>query len=203
MNNHLKQWEQSKQHTLMNQSEQTNEIQQFDDLHLERLLPTTFLSERTAIDVSITHSNIETEPVPSLYNQELGRGELIGKLIIPSLDKEWPVIHGTDNKQLAQGVGHYIGSALPGEHDHAVLAGHRETVFRKLGEVAIGDHIQVETMAGLFTYEVESQYIVESDDRSVIVPSDEPLLTLITCYPFNYVGAAPQRYILTGKLIEL
>lgn len=137
-----------------------------------------------------------------VFSTELEPGKVIGKMMIPTIDKELPIVHGTESKHLKKGVGHYIGTALPGEHQHSVLAGHRDTVFRGLEKMQIGDRFEVETLAGLFTYEVEQLEIVDSDDRTVIVPRDEPILTLITCYPFYYVGNAPQRYIVTGKLVE-
>jgi sortase A len=143
----------------------------------------------------------ETESKP-LYPTFPSKGDVFGKIIIPRLNKELPIIHGTDQRELAKGVGHYIGSVFPGEPDNAVLAGHRDTVFRGLGQVKIGDLIYVETTAGNFTYEIVKQRIVNQDDRSVIVPFDKPVLTLVTCYPFDFVGPAPDRYILIGELVK-
>ncbi|WP_240689215.1 class D sortase [Ammoniphilus sp. YIM 78166] len=137
---------------------------------------------------------------PPLYSKRPKQGELIGKVEIPKLKESFPLIEGTGNKELAKGVGHYIGSVLPGESDNAVIAGHRDTVFRRLGEVEVGDVINVQTVAGTFSYHVIEQRIVDKEDRTVIVPHSEAILTVVTCYPFDYVGAAPNRYILTAKL---
>jgi sortase A len=136
------------------------------------------------------------------YTSIPAKGDIFGKIIIPKLDKELPIIHGTSQAELAKGVGHYIGSVLPGKGDNSVLAGHRDTVFKDLDKLELGDHVIVETSAGSFTYEVSDIFIVESDDRTVIVPHDEAVLTLVTCYPFNFIGAAPQRYIITAKLVQ-
>lgn len=179
-----------------------------DDLRISPLLahPPLFTTPQeqqgtAAGDAQYSETKEEISELP-LYENTPTQGELIGTITIPAIDKELPIVHGTDSKQLSEGVGHYIGSALPGERNNSVLAGHRDTVFRGLGKVQIGDQIQVETVAGVFTYVIEKQQIVEEDDRTIIVSSDEPLLTVVTCYPFDYVGLAPQRYILTGKLVD-
>jgi sortase A len=128
------------------------------------------------------------------------KGDLIGKLIIPAINEEYPIIEGTEEEQLVNGVGHYIQSVLPGRQDNSVLAGHRDGVFRKLGEVKIGDLLIVEMGDETFTYRITEQLIVDEDDRTVIVPHEEAVLTLVTCYPFDYIGSAPERYILQAKL---
>lgn len=135
-----------------------------------------------------------------LYPVRPKPGESIGTLSIPKLDQTLPIIHGTDEDQLEHGVGHYRKSVLPGEADNAVLSGHRDTVFRQLGSLEIGDHLITKTTAGTFTFQINRIAIVDADDRSIIVPSDQSLLTVTTCYPFDYIGDAPQRYILVASL---
>ena len=129
------------------------------------------------------------------------KGDSVGSLTIPALKRTLPVIEGTEAKQLAKGVGHYLGSVLPGENDNCVLSGHRDTVFRQLYKVKIGDPLVVQTAAGTFTYRVRRTRIVHADDRTVIVPTDHAVLTLTTCYPFAYVGSAPDRYIISADLV--
>ena len=90
---------------------------------------------------------------------------------------------------------------LPGEKDNCVLSGHRDTVFRELGKLKIGDLLITRTSAGTYTYEIERIRIVDADDRTVIVPADHAVLTVSTCYPFRYVGDAPERYILVADLV--
>lgn len=138
----------------------------------------------------------------SLYPVRPEKGENIGKLIIPKLGASLPIVHGTDEEELEKGVGHFSKSVLPGEDDNSVLSGHRDTVFRKLGEVGKGDILVVETEAGKFTYKVKNVRIVDKDDRTVIVPKPRATLTVSTCYPFDYIGDSPERYILIANLIS-
>jgi len=136
------------------------------------------------------------------YTERPKKGENIGNLIIPKLDASLPIFHGTDEEELEKGVGHFAKSVLPGEKDNSVLSGHRDTVFRKLGEVGKGDLLIVETSAGVFTYKIKNVRIVDRDDRTVIVPRPRATLTVSTCYPFDFIGASPERYILVADLIS-
>ncbi|MFD9625864.1 class D sortase [Peribacillus muralis] len=135
-----------------------------------------------------------------LYPFQPKTGEEIGELYIPKLKAKLPIFHGTNEDELERGVGHFAGSVLPGENDNSVLSGHRDTVFRKLGEVGVGDLLIVRTSAGEFTYKVKKVRIVDEDDRTVIVPKPRATLTVSTCYPFDYIGSAPERYILVAYL---
>jgi sortase A len=128
-------------------------------------------------------------------------GDVIGTLSIPSIKSFEAIIEGTGTKELKRGVGHYSGSVIPGVSDNSVLSGHRDTVFRKLGDVKIGDLITVKNDYGTFVYEVHRIRIVKANDRTVIVPSDDPILTLSTCYPFRFIGNAPKRYIVQAGLV--
>ncbi|WP_396654906.1 class D sortase [Mesobacillus jeotgali] len=136
-----------------------------------------------------------------LYPDRPKIGDMMGSLSIPKIDANLPIYHGTDEDELEKGVGHFAGSVLPGERDNSVLSGHRDTVFRKLGDVGKGDLLEVTTEAGTFTYKVRKVRIVDADDRTVIVPTPRPTLTVSTCYPFDYIGDAPERYILVADLI--
>jgi sortase A len=129
-------------------------------------------------------------------------GENIGNLTIHALNRVIPIIQGADEDELKKGVGHYYQSVLPGEANNSVLSGHRDTVFRELGKLKIGDELTTETSAGIFTYKIKETRIVHKDDKTVIVPTDHAVLTVTTCYPFRYVGDAPDRYIITADLIE-
>lgn len=137
-----------------------------------------------------------------LYPQYPNAGDVIGTLSLPTLEQVLPIIEGTDDEELERGVGHYIQSVLPGEKDNCVLSGHRDTVFSELGELEVHDRVVVETSAGIYTYEVKNIRIVGSDDRTVIVPTDHAVLTLTTCYPFDFIGDAPDRYIVSADLVE-
>lgn len=149
--------------------------------------------------VKVQASTVQKE---SLYSKQPKIGENIGDLVIPKIEATLPIIHGTAEEELEKGVGHFAGSVLPGESDNSVLSGHRDTVFRRLGEVGKGDLLIVTTSAGKFTYRVNRVRIVDADDRTVIVPKPKATLTVSTCYPFDYIGDAPQRYILVASLVS-
>ncbi|MCG3088284.1 class D sortase [Sporosarcina cyprini] len=130
-------------------------------------------------------------------------GETIGILQIPNLDKELPIVEGTDDIALKQGVGHYSGTVYPGEKDQILFSGHRDTVFTGLDNLQNGDSIIVKMAHGTFTYAIVGTEIVEENDETVIrSTAPEELLTLSTCYPFRYIGNAPQRYVVYAKLVE-
>ncbi len=150
--------------------------------------------------IAIGPVNLErTSAIPFPYPKA---GDHIGTLSIPVLNKTLPIVEGTGTKELKQGVGHFIQSVMPGENDNCVLSGHRDTVFTDLGKLKIGDIVIAQMTTGDYTYSITNIRIVDKDDRTVIVPTDHAVLTISTCYPFRYVGNAPDRYILTADLIE-
>mgnify|MGYP001183575625 FL=1 len=125
------------------------------------------------------------------------KGETIGLLYIPKLDREIPIVEGTDEEELAQGVGHYHDTGLPGQNRQILLSGHRDTVFRDFGELEHGDKFHVKMEYGTYIYEIRDHEIVEADNTTVIDPSrKDEYLTVSTCYPFSMVGSAPDRYVL-------
>lgn len=143
-----------------------------------------------------------TDPIEQAKYFNPGEGETTGILHIPKLQADLPIVEGTDPEDLAKGVGHYRGSAYPLQNDQIVLSGHRDTVFRRMGELEIGDHLVIQLEYGDFTYEITETKIVDADDRTIIVPHDEEVLTLTTCYPFSYIGYAPDRYIIYAYPVD-
>lgn len=143
-----------------------------------------------------------TRPPAVTYSPYPKIGDVIGTISLPSLKEKLPIIEGTDDAELKRGVGHFIGSVLPGMRDNSVLAGHRDSVFSNLGKLGLGDLVVVRTVAGEFTYRVTKFRIVMADDRTVIVPTPTAILTLSTCYPFRFIGNAPKRYIVSAELIQ-
>jgi sortase A len=137
-----------------------------------------------------------------VYTELPKTGDEIGSLSIPALNQNWPIIEGTEEEELAKGVGHFSDSVLPGVYDNCVLSGHRDTVFSEIGKLKIEDKLIVETSAGVFTYKISNIRIVDKDDRTVIVPTTHAVLTITTCYPFNFLGSAPKRYILVANLVR-
>lgn len=132
---------------------------------------------------------------------EAGIGDKIGKLLIPKIDANLPIVEGVDEKELKQGVGHYGGTSFPMQPGQIVLSGHRDTVFRRMAEIELGDELIVQMPYGEVTYIIEETEIVSADDLTVIRPEDydEEVLTLTTCYPFRFIGDAPDRFIVYAK----
>jgi sortase A len=126
-------------------------------------------------------------------------GEVMGILQFPTLRSELPIVKGVSDEALERGVGYYEGTALPDQNDQIVLSGHRDTVFKRLGELQVGDEVIVEMPYGKFTYIIKETFVVEADDLTVIRPTS-PIekLTITTCYPFNFIGNAPKRYIVNA-----
>jgi sortase A len=126
---------------------------------------------------------------------------VLGRLEIPTLGVSTIVREGEDARTLQLAVGHIAGTALPGAAGNIGLAGHRDTFFRRLREIDPGDVIRLVAVEGTFTYVVESTQIVDPGDLWVLDPTNEPSLTLITCYPFTYIGDAPERFIVRARLV--
>jgi sortase A len=127
---------------------------------------------------------------------------LIGRIEIPRLLLSAVVVEGVDKTTLRRAVGHIPGTALPGEAGNVGLAGHRDTFFRPLKDLKIKDEIHFSTLKGNFNYQVESLRVVDPDNVGVLASSGENVLTLVTCYPFYYVGPAPQRWIVRARQVS-
>ncbi|MGH9456962.1 MAG: class D sortase [Thermoanaerobaculia bacterium] len=140
----------------------------------------------------------EREPEPDLA---LDRA-VLGRLEIPRLDVTAIVRAGDDEKTLARAVGWLPGTPAPGEGGNTALAGHRDTFFRPLRRIEIGDRIRLVVPPETFEYRVESLKIVEPDDVSVLESHGREELTLITCYPIRFVGPAPDRFIVKAVRVE-
>jgi sortase A len=128
--------------------------------------------------------------------------EVIGRLEIPRLNLTVMVREGADGKTLHQAVGHIPGTALPGYAGNVALAGHRDTFFRALRNIKKDDTIELETENGTYRYLVESTDIVGPRDVGVLAASHGQTLTLVTCYPFYYVGSAPKRFIVHAAQVS-
>ena len=122
-------------------------------------------------------------------------GGLVGKLEIPRLGLSVMVVEGVGERDLRRALGHIPGTAIPGQPGNVAIAGHRDTFFRPLRLIRPDDKITVRTLTGLYRYRVVSTKIVAPDDVAVLNPVGRDTLTLVTCYPFYYIGAAPKRFI--------
>jgi sortase A len=126
------------------------------------------------------------------YAARTGR---IGDLEIPRLGLRVPIVDGDDNESLLFGAGHVPDTAYPGERENAALAGHRDTHFARLRGIEPGDSIRVETPGGVYIYQVDSAFVVTPDRGDLLDPTHSATLTLVTCYPFHWIGPAPKRFI--------
>ena len=125
--------------------------------------------------------------------EELKVGDVIGILNIPRLDREIPIIEGTDSDSLDKGVGHLSNSYMPREDNMIFLAGHRNTVFTNFNKIQKGDSFYFKNSKGNYKYTVKNIKIVPRDDKTIIKKYDEEVLIVCTCYPFGYLGDAPDR----------
>jgi sortase A len=157
-------------------------------------------SEQAVRQVMKETEESEMDSGTVVYKKRPQKGEKVGELVIPRLNAVLPIIEGAKEEELSRGVGHMMETVLPGENDMSVLAGHRDTVFRHVGQLEAGDELVVQTDEGHFLYHIEKTWITDKDDRSVIHSVQEPILLLITCYPFEYIGSAPERYIIQARL---
>ena len=126
---------------------------------------------------------------------------VIGRLSVPRLHLSVMVREGIDAETLQLAVGHIPSTVLPGEAGNVGVAGHRDTFFRGLKDLRSKDEIHFSTPTGDFSYEVESLMIVEPDDIAVLAASSSNTLTMVTCYPFSYIGNAPKRFIVKARQV--
>jgi LPXTG-site transpeptidase (sortase) family protein len=129
-------------------------------------------------------------------------GVLIGRLEAPSVKMSTAVLEGTDDATLRRGAGHIEDTPFPGQAGNVGIAGHRDTVFRPLRNIKVGDALELTTPDRLYRYRISKTLIVDPDDVYVLDATKSPTLTLVTCYPFDYIGNAPRRFIVHADLVK-
>jgi sortase A len=132
---------------------------------------------------------------PEKLRSPIKDGDFIGEIDIPKLDLSAIILEGSDERSLRLGVGHIQGTALPGDLGNVSLAAHRDTFFRPLRKIRKNDEIHLITFDNSYRYRVDWARVVRSNNVNVLKPSQEPTLTLITCFPFYFVGSAPERFV--------
>ena len=169
-----------------------------------------FRSQQMSLFESLTRkSGQDLPPLPEPSKPNVLRvashepGGLIGVLDVPRLGISTPVISGDDEQALDVAVGHLSDTPLPWEHGNSTVAAHRDGLFRPLEHVRRGDIVRMRTSHGDFDYTVRETRIVEPDDLSVLAKGRTDSLTLITCYPFAYIGHAPQRFIVRAERVGI
>ena len=135
-------------------------------------------------------------PTPLLIPRE---GASMGRIEIPRIGVSVMVVEGVGHDDLSRAVGHVPGTALPGQPGNVALAGHRDTFFRPLRLIRANDEITLTTLGGSYRYRVVSTSVVTPEDVQVLSPTRRDTLTLVTCFPFYYVGAAPKRFIVRAR----
>ncbi len=159
-------------------------------------LRSAILGERPELPVTLPAA------VPQSRNSVVSPDGMIGRIEMPRLDVSAVVREGVDDKTLSRAVGHVPSTALPGQVGNFSVAAHRDTFFRGLRNVKEGDSIRVVTPGGEFQYAVEWVKIVRPENVEVLDRTTFAAITMVTCYPFNYVGSAPKRFIVRGRLMR-
>lgn len=142
------------------------------------------------------------EALPRLQPPIPLEGDVIGELQVPRLKMSAIVVQGDSRAILRRAVGHLSGTALPGEAGNVALAGHRDTFFRPLGDIRLGDEIRFRTLERTFEYRVDSIKVVVPTETKVLDSSTGHDLTLLTCFPFYYIGPAPKRFVVHASEAE-
>lgn len=142
-------------------------------------------------------------PLGAVATREETRASgLVGRLEIERLGLSAIVSEGIGSRTLRRSVGHVPGSAFPGESGNVVLAAHRDRHFRPLRKIRAGDVVRLTTPDGAFAYRVEFARVVEAESHELVADLAAPVLTLVTCYPFYFVGDAPQRFVVRARLVD-
>lgn len=181
--------------------------QRYQSWKFERALVTATARNLERTRVSATARDLEDdatapEVVKAAVAEEasgLREGEVVGKLEVPRIGISVMVLQGIANDTLIVGAGHVPGTPLPGADGNVAIAAHRDTFFRKLGWIMVGDRIRFATVRGTYEYVVDSTETVDPEDTQVMESRARSELTLITCYPFYFVGAAPKRFIVHAQ----
>lgn len=155
--------------------------------------------ENRELDAILTAGAAPGRADGAIARRRVVSGETVGRIEIPRLRVSAIIKAGTDARTLQLAVGHIQGTAWPGDPGNVGLAGHRDTFFRRLRDIQPDDEIRVTTPERVYSYRVERTHVVEPRDVWVLDPTDHAALTLVTCYPFTYVGSAPQRFIVRAR----
>jgi sortase A len=164
-----------------------------------------FLKEKTPLGVLVKNDAEAPAPnktPPSTQQKELAPGDLLGRVEIDRLKLSSMVREGVDAQTLKNSVGHVPSTALPGHLGNFAIAAHRDTLFRALKDIRQDDVIKFQSENQTYIYKVQSTRIVNPTDIAVLRPGAHESLTLITCYPFYFVGSAPKRFIVRADLVS-
>ena len=161
-----------------------------------------YLASRVGIAPAVAPSAAAPPAESAVEEPEPAAGDPLGRLEIPRLHLSAVVLEGDDDRTLKLGVGHVPGTALPDRPGNVALAAHRDSFFRPLRGIRASDAIEMTTAHRTYRYRVDSVSIVGPDDVAVLRDSGRPSLTLVTCYPFWWVGNAPKRFVVRASRVE-
>lgn len=178
--------------------------------HWSGMQSMTKLDENVVKPVDNNNGDISssTEEIHStddlLESVNYSEGEHVATLVLPSIDTSYEVFWGTSDDVLSKGVGMFDSdvTTTPDQMGHTVLSGHRDSVFSPVKDLQDGDSIYIQYQDKDYEYKIHKTWITDAQDRSVIEDKDEPILTLTTCYPFEFLGDAPDRYIVEAEYIR-
>jgi len=147
---------------------------------------------------ALKETNLARAESPAIAVSE---GSPLGRIEISAVGLTVMVLEGTDEGTLRRAVGHIRGTPLPGQQGNVALAGHRDTFFRGLRKIRVNDEITLTTLSGSYRYRVDSTKVVKPEETEVLEDYGDDILTLVTCYPFNFVGSAPSRFIVRAHRV--
>ncbi len=145
------------------------------------------------------NNNVSKNKYPSVT---VDGKDIIGKVIVKKTGEQIPILMGATEENLRGGATLYDNGIYPGENGTAIILGHRETTFGFLENIKIGDEVDIESLNNTYKFKVKRTYITTPDDEAILAQKNSPSLTLVTCYPFNYLGHAPERFIVKLDLIN-
>ena len=172
----------------------------FDTMKHAFYISQLFITQEVVVDAASITGESDLEKTDG--NMFPKFGDIYAEIKIESAGIVSPVFVGDSEQILLQGTGQYYGSVFPGEKGNTVIVGHRNSVFKTLGEAEIGDEVVMETTYGDYVYEIVETKITTGTDQSILAQTDEPTITIYTCYPFDYIGHSPDRYSVIAKLVE-
>ena len=147
---------------------------------------------------ALKETNLARAESPAIAVSE---GSPLGRIEISAVGLTAMILEGADERTLQRAVGHIRGTPLPGQQGNVALAGHRDTFFRELRKIRVNDEITLTTLSGSYRYRVDSTKVVEPEETEVLEDDGDDILTLVTCYPFNFVGSAPSRFIVRAHRV--
>lgn len=156
---------------------------------------------QVSLERSLARGRRSTPPAAAVPHS-MPENSLVGRIDIARIGLSAMVLEGDGAQTLARAVGHIPGTASPGDLGNVGFAGHRDTFFRALERIRRGDEIEVTTVHGEYRYRVVSSEIVGPEETRVLSPSEGQSITLVTCYPFHYLGSAPKRFIVHADIIH-